>query len=247
MSSDQASRHLRVIAIIPAYNEENSVRRIVKDASRFVDEILVVDDGSEDMTAKEAESAGATTIKHHSNSGIGSSLRTGYGYCLSKPCDIVVQLDADRQHDPQFVPLMINHMITNNLDIVTGSRFLGQRNDDHALPRRAGIKLFSVLASSYGPARITDVTSGFRAYRTTALRLIGDVADRHWSFDQTLRALKLGLKYGEYPVLMPKRNSGKSQFSARTFFLYPPRMTGDVLKIALSGSQHDEAKMSQEL
>ena len=234
MSSDSASRHLRVIAIIPAYNEENSVGSVVKDASRFVDEILVVDDGSEDMTAKEAESAGATTIKHLSNSGIGSSLRTGYDYCLSKSCDIVVQLDADGQHDPQFVPLMINHMITNNLDIVTGSRFLGQRNDDYVLLRRAGIKVFSVLASSYGPARITDVTSGFRSYRSTALRLIGDVADRHWAFDQTLRALKLGLKYGEYPVLMPERNRGKSQFNARTFFLYPIRMTGVALKVALS-------------
>ena len=234
MSSDSASRHLRVIAIIPAYNEENSVGSVVKDASRFVDEILVVDDGSKDMTAKEAESAGATTIKHLSNSGIGSSLRTGYDYCLSKSCDIVVQLDADGQHDPQFVPLMINHMITNNLDIVTGSRFLGQRNDDYVLLRRAGIKVFSVLASSYGPARITDVTSGFRSYRSTALRLIGDVADRHWAFDQTLRALKLGLKYGEYPVLMPERNSGKSQFNAKTFFLYPIRMTGVALKVALS-------------
>ena len=247
MSSDLASRHLRVIAIIPAYNEVNSVSRIVKDASRFVDEIVVVDDGSEDMTAKEAESAGAKTIRHPSNSGIGSSLRTGYGYCLSKPCDIVVQLDADGQHEPQFVPLMIDHMITNNLDIVTGSRFLGQRSVDYALLRRAGIKLFSVVASSYGSARITDVTSGFRAYRRTALRLIGDVADRHWAFDQTLRALKLGLKYGEYPVLMPKRNSGKSQFTARAFFLYPIRMTGVVLKVGLSRSQKDKANMREKL
>jgi len=247
MSSDPASRHLRVIAIIPAYNEENSVRRIVKDASRFVDEILVVDDGSEDMTVREAELAGAKTIKHLANSGIGSSLRTGYRYCLSKPCDIIVQLDADGQHDPQFVPLMINHMITNNLDIVTGSRFLGQHSEYHALLRRAGIKLFSVLASSYGSARITDVTSGFRAYRRTALRLIGDVADRHWAFDQTLRALKLGLKYGEYPVLMPKRNSGKSQFTARAFFLYPIRMTGVVLKVGLSRSQKDKANMREKL
>ena len=247
MSPDPASRHLRVIAIIPAYNEENSIRRIVKDASRFVDEILVVDDGSEDMTAKEAESAGAKTIRHLSNSGIGSSLRTGYSYCLSKPCDIVVQLDADGQHDPQFVPLMINHMITYNLDIVTGSRFLGERSEDHALLRRAGIKLFSVLASSYGSARITDVTSGFRAYRSAALRLIVDVADRHWAFDQTLRALKLGLKYGEYPVPMPKRNSGKSQFGARTFSLYPIRMTGVVLKVGLSRSQKDKAKVREKL
>src|SRR3989442_15887856 len=191
MSSDSASRHLRVIAIIPAYNEENSVRRIVKDASCFVDEVLVVDDGSEDMTAKAAESAGAKTIKHLSNLGIGSSLRTGYSYCLSKPCDIVVQLDADGQHDPQFIPLMVEHMITNDLDIVTGSRFLVHGNQDQALLRRVGIKLFSILASSYGSTRITDVTSGFRAYRSTTLKLIGDVADRHWAIDQTLRALKL--------------------------------------------------------
>src|SRR3989442_4354731 len=107
MSSDLASRHLRVIAIIPAYNEVNSVSRIVKDASRFVDEIVVVDDGSEDMTAKEAESAGAKTIRHPSNSGIWSSLPTGYGYCLSKPCDIVVHVNAHGQHEPPLVPCMI--------------------------------------------------------------------------------------------------------------------------------------------
>lgn len=238
-----ASTRPRVIAIIPAYNEENSVGPIVKETSRFVDEVLVVDDGSKDKTGDEAESAGATTIKHPINSGIGSSLRSGYGYCLSNACDFIVQLDADGQHDPEFIPQMIDHLVRNDFDIVTGSRFLFPGSEDQVFLRRAGIKLFSVLASSFGSARITDVTSGFRVYRRSALKLIGDVANRHWAFDQTLRALKFGLKYGEYPVLMTKRQSGKSQFNAKTFLLYPPRMTRVMLKVGLSGTPKDTADM----
>src|SRR5690348_10840450 len=94
---------LNVIAIIPAFNEEHTVGRVVNKTLPFVNEVLVIDDGSSDATSKVAATAGANTVKHSINLGIGSSLRTGYNYCLSRSCDIVIQLDADGQHDPNFI------------------------------------------------------------------------------------------------------------------------------------------------
>jgi glycosyltransferase involved in cell wall biosynthesis len=227
-----------IAAVIPAYNEESSIFSVVKDASHFVDEVVVIDDGSGDRTVELAAQAGAKVICHPSNLGIGSSLKTGYKYCLSRGYDLVVQLDADGQHDPRHIPQMVDYLVNNGKDIVTGSRFLEHRAPTSVPIRRIGIRFFSAVGSLLGSTRITDVTSGYRVYKSSALRLLWNVDDRHWAIGQTLQAVSLGLRYGEIPIQMQNRTQGSSQFDARTMILYPLRMSRVILKTAVSGSSN---------
>ena len=219
------------IAIIPAFNEAGSICGVVTETLKHVDEVLVIDDGSNDKTAEEARRGGAKVIVHATNQGIGSSLRTGYAYCAQCKCDLVVQLDADGQHDPRFISSMIRHLIEGGYDVVTGSRFLNKEMSEYPLIRRTGIRLFSSLAGILSASRITDITSGFRVYRQPILRSIAEVKDRHWAVDQTLRSFKLGLRYSEFPVVMPLRRTGRSQFDPSTLLFYPLRMSRVLLRV----------------
>lgn len=223
-----------VFAIIPAYNESVKIRDVIKSTANFVSKVIVIDDCSTDDTKFIAECAGAKVIRHLYNTGVGGSLRTGYKYCLNEKCDLVVQLDADGQHDPRHIPLMLNRLIDEKRDIVTGSRFLtGEGNEHHHFIRRAGIRFFSKLVRAIGGTKITDITSGFRAYRMNAIRALAEMDDKHWAVDQTLRALLLGFNYGELSVSMPKRIAGKSQFTMVTFVKYPMIMSKVILTAIL--------------
>jgi glycosyltransferase involved in cell wall biosynthesis len=222
-----------VAAIIPAHNEASSIRQVVRDVKRYVDEVIVIDDCSTDETAEEARAEGAKVIRHVFNTGVGGALRTGYVYCLEMGFPIVVQLDADGQHDPKYIPLLIDTLRTNNLDIVTGSRFLVETKGSHSFIRRLGIRFFSQTVHLLTSKKVTDITSGYRVYNIKAIRELEDIDEKHWAVDQTLRAVKLGLKYQEVPVEMPIRQKGKSQFDFTTFAWYPFRMFRVILSIML--------------
>ncbi len=220
------------MAIIPAHNESSMIGEVVRNSCKYVSEVVVVDDCSTDDTARIARKEGAKVIKHIYNTGVGGALRTGYRYCLNSNCDLVVQLDSDGQHDPAYIPVIVNHLINGESDIVTGSRFLNESHKEYSVVRRAGIRFFSGVVKAVGHADLTDITSGFRAYRIDAIKALFDIEDKHWAVDQTLRALILGFKYEEVAVEMPKRLVGKSQFTPSTFFLYPISMF-KVISIAL--------------
>lgn len=222
-----------IAAIIPAHNEADSIGQIVKDARKFVDEVIVIDDCSTDETADIASAAGARVIKHVFNTGIGGALRTGYVYCLEQKFSTVVQLDGDGQHDPKFIPFLLDTLRSSNLDIVTGSRFLNKNHLSHSFVRRVGIRFFSDTVQFLTSKKVTDITSGYRVYNIKAISKLEDIDEKHWAVDQTLRAIKLGLKYQEVPVEMPLRQNGKSQFDLTTFTWYPFRMFRVILSIML--------------
>jgi glycosyltransferase involved in cell wall biosynthesis len=97
---------MRSIVVVPAYNESETVGQVVVDALEHVDHVVVVDDGSSDDTAAVARQHGATVIEHVINTGIGGALRTGYRYAIKRDYDVVVQVDADGQHDPRSIPYL---------------------------------------------------------------------------------------------------------------------------------------------
>src|SRR3989442_7815306 len=101
----------KTVAIIPAFNEADSICGVVSETLKHVGEVVVIDDGSKDRTAEEAKRSGARLIKHATNQGIGSSLRDGYAYCAGSKCDLVVQLDADGQHDPRSILSMVQYLM----------------------------------------------------------------------------------------------------------------------------------------
>ena len=123
------SPELRKLAIVPAYNEQGMVGRVVRDIRRQAPDfdVLVVDDGSTDATAGEAEAEGATVLRHPYNLGIGGAVQSGYKYALRGDYDVAVQVDGDGQHKPEYLAQMLAALQTTGeeADMVYGSRFRG--------------------------------------------------------------------------------------------------------------------------
>ena len=160
-----------ILACIPAYNEESNIENLVKSALPHVDSILVCDDGSTDDTAKLAKKAGAMVISHNTNKGYGAAIISLFEYARSNNIEIMITLDGDGQHDPDQIPLLLDRIAKNNVDVVIGSRFLDDTTKSPGY-RKAGIKIIT-HASNYGTDfKITDSQSGFRAYSKNAVNLI---------------------------------------------------------------------------
>jgi len=222
---------MKVCAVIPAYNEEKTVGDIVQQTKQYVDSVFVVDDGSMDGTAEIARQHGAEVIQHRVNQGVGAAQQTGYDVAICKDFDYVIQLDSDGQHDPKYIPEMLE--IAQSCDMVIASRFRENNNDGYPFVRRLGIYFYSQLVNTLTHANITDVTSGYRIYRTECLKKLSQLPKKHWAIAQTLEVAKKGFEIREIPVGMPVRKQGKSQFSFITYCLYPVIMIWVITRVML--------------
>lgn len=231
MNPTKHQKNTSVVAVIPAYNESGTIGDIIEKTEEYVDDVVVVDDGSTDMTSTIAQDHGATVISHAINTGVGGAVRTGYLYAIRNDYDFIVQIDADGQHDPSYIPELLE--IAKNYDMVIGSRYLNDSYKDYSLTRNVGIQFFTTVVNVLGGLDITDVTSGFRIYRVDRLEEILHHSDSHWAVEQTLSAAKQGLETTEISVEMPTRDEGESQFTLDTFALYPIRMADVLLRILI--------------
>jgi glycosyltransferase involved in cell wall biosynthesis len=161
----------KILMLVPAYNEEESIGEVIKKIRAIYPEVLVYDDGSTDETANVAESNGAMVIRNNRNRGYGRALKTLFQHAVVMDVDIVVTIDSDGQHDPNQIPQLIQPLLENKADIVIGSRFLTD-DDKPNVPkyRRFGIKTITKFAQAGCFDKITDATSGFRAYSTNSLK-----------------------------------------------------------------------------
>jgi len=168
----------RVVAAIPAFNEEKTIGSIVLLARRYVNQVLVVDDGSTDHTALVAERAGAVVVSHGTNRGYGSALRSCFSYARLHDVDVLVILDGDGQHRPQFIPTVIGPIKQGDTDVSIGSRFLAKKSEE-MIPRhrRVGIKILTLLSNlgSKTGSRVRDGQSGFRAFSRAAINALDPV------------------------------------------------------------------------
>ena len=160
-----------IIAAMPAHNEEERIARVVLGAKKHVDKVVVVDDGSEDMTAEIAEALGAMVVRHEENRSYGAAIRTCFESVKELDAEIMVILDSDGQHDPSFIPDFIKAMKTNKADVVIGSRFLG-KNTTVPKYRIAGMKVLNISTQLAGNIKTTDSQSGYRAYSRRAIEKI---------------------------------------------------------------------------
>lgn len=222
---------MRTVAVVPAYNEASTIGSVIERTSEHVDKVVVVDDGSTDETAEIAREYGATVITHAINTGVGGAVRTGYLYAIRHDYDFVVQVDADGQHDPSYIPKLLETARDN--DMVIGSRYLNESYKEYSLVRNLGIRFFTWVVNVVGGVEITDVTSGYRVYRVDRLREILHRSDKHWAVEQTLAAARNDLRMQEVSVKMPTRDEGDSQFTLETFVLYPLRMADVVFRILI--------------
>jgi glycosyltransferase involved in cell wall biosynthesis len=222
---------VRTVAVIPAYNESATIGDVLDSVQEHVDEIVVVDDASTDETVAVVKDRGVTVIEHVFNTGVGGALRTGYEYAIRYGFDVVVQVDADNQHDPGYIPDMLAAIEDN--DLVIGSRYLNESYREYPLIRKLGISFFTRLVNLLGGIEVTDVTSGFRVYRTEVLAEIIHESNNHWAVEQTFEAAREGYRIEEVSVEMPTRQAGSSQFDLVTLLLYPTRMVDIILRIVI--------------
>ena len=227
----QEEGSLRVCAIIPAFNEAKTIAEIVRETSKHVDRVFVVDDGSVDGTAEVARQNGAEVIQHVVNCGPGAALQSGCDAAMLNRFDYVVQVDGDGQHNPKYIPEMLK--VARECDMVIASRFLNHSHQSYPLVRRVGIPFFTYVVNLLTHAGITDITSGYRVYRTQSLHRLSRAPNRHWAVAQTMEAAKKGFRIKDVSIEMPLRNAGKSQFSLTRYGLYPIRMTWAILKVIL--------------
>ena len=178
-----------LVACIPAYNEEKTIAKVIIGTRKYVDQVIVGDDGSEDMTAEIAESLGATVVRHEDNLGKGAILRSLFEASLKVGASIIVTLDADGQHDPHDIPLVVRPVLDGKADLCIGARFSGKNH----IPkyRRIGNRLLDAVTNLRATSKLTDTQSGFRAYSREAVERI-EVRDDGISADSQI--LKSALK-----------------------------------------------------
>ena len=153
----------RVVAVIPCYNTAPHIAEVVTKVRQYVDQVIVVDDGSTDATAEIARAAGAEVVSHKRNLGYGEVIKTCFREAQKNGNDILVTIDGDGQHDPRQIPQVILPILTAKADMVIGSRFLGNKQ---TVPRyrRFGIKAITWLWNFGSEVKVSDTQSGFRAY-----------------------------------------------------------------------------------
>ena len=161
-----------IIACIPAFNEERTIAKVILQTQKYVDMVIVCDDGSRDMTAEIAEKLGVVVVKHPRNLGYGASLNTLFKEAIKFNPSCIVTIDADGQHDPSNIPKLVEPIVMGEADIVIGSRFLSSR-DSAPRYRRLGIKLITSITRKVSYKQITDAQSGFRAYSRKAIEVLG--------------------------------------------------------------------------
>lgn len=169
---------MNVVAVIPAYNEENRIRAAIRDAQVFVSHVVVVDDCSRDSTGAFAMEEGAHVLRHVVNRGQGAAIQTGVDFALRELlADIVVHFDGDGQMQGKDIPLMLQHMTTGDIDIVLGSRFLGKESE---MPRSRWFTLKAALLFTrvVSGINVTDPHCGFRVLSRAACERIRFSQDR---------------------------------------------------------------------
>ena len=157
-----------VAVLLPAYNEEIAIASMILLSSRYVDEVIVIDDGSTDRTKEVSELAGATVLSHKINKGKGVALKTGFEY--AKDFDIIVTIDADGQHNPSEIPLLIKPIEDGQADLVNGSRYINGHETSTPKYRRVGQTVLDKTTNMASGITITDSQSGFRAFSSECFK-----------------------------------------------------------------------------
>jgi len=210
-----------IVACIPAYNEERTIARVVLSTQKYVDKVIVCDDGSQDMTAQIAQSLGAIVVQHPNNMGKGATLRTLFRTSLDAGAKVVVTLDGDGQHDPAEIPVVIRPVMEGTADISIGARFHGK--NEIPTHRIIGNKLLNYLTNIGNGEKLMDTQSGFRAYSRRAIEDIEVKEDGMGADSQILLdARKSNLKISESMISVT--------YGKDTSTHHPIRHLGDVVQ-----------------
>lgn len=213
----------KTLVIIPAYNEEESIQKVVESVYKQDIEncdVLVVNDGSKDNTYKEAKKTKAIVIDAPNNLGIGGAVQTGYLYAQQNNYDIAIQLDGDGQHDPKYIKNLIKKILDGN-DLVIGSRFIEKTKYEQTFFRMLGINTISTVTKMMTGFKIYDTTSGYRAVNKNIIKEF--VENYPYDYPEpctNMYMIKKGYKIKEIPVEMKQRETGVSSISPLQSVIY---------------------------
>jgi len=225
----------RILIVMPALNEQASVATVIGQVREALPEadLLVVDDGSADETARLAREAGAHVARLAVNLGVGGAMRTGFRYAAARGYDVVVQVDADGQHDPEELDALLSGL--DEADIVIGSRFAGKGSYKAVGPRKYAMVVLSLVFSWLAKTKLTDITSGFKAMGPRAIRMFAAYYPAEYLADTVeglVMAIRGKLVIKEIPVIMRERAAGTPSHSPIKSAVYLAR-AGLALLLAL--------------
>lgn len=219
---------LRTLIIIPAYNEEGSIEKVVNNLiEKFPKyDYLVINDGSTDHTQSICNSNKYQVVNLVINMGIGGAVQTGYRYAWDNHYDIAVQIDGDGQHDVSYLEEMIRPIEEGQADIVIGSRFLEKEGFQSTRIRRVGINFLSFLGKLLTGVRVKDITSGYRVVNTKFIRIFAlDYPADYPEPEAMVIAAVHGGRIKEYPVIMRERKAGESSITMKKSIYYMCKVT----------------------
>ncbi len=204
---------VRRIAIVPAFNEERNIVRLLDELAKLDAglEVVVISDGSTDRTASVARAAGAHVVELPFNLGIGGAVQTGFLFAWKNGFELAVRLDGDGQHDPGQLAAVVAPVVAGEADLVIGSRFLAIGGYRSSAARRIGIRVLALVVSWIGRKRLTDTTSGFQALNRRAIGLFAAALPHDYpEVEGLVIAIRHKLRVLEVPVTMREREHGRS-------------------------------------
>lgn len=219
---------MKKLIIIPAYNEESNIVDTVSRANQLSPDydVMVINDASTDHTREKCEQNDIPHLNLPVNLGIGGAVQTGYRFASRHGYDIAVQVDADGQHNPEFLKKMEQILVDEEADMIIGSRFLENEGFQSSFMRRVGINFFSGLICILTGQRITDPTSGLRMVGKNAIKLFSQDYPSDYPEPETdVQLVSRGYKVIEIPVVMNERQGGESSISARKSIYYMIKVT----------------------
>lgn len=229
----------KICVVVPAYNEEANIAGVIQSLKAWRADlaVVVINDGSSDRTAQVAEATGqAIVLNLPCNLGIGGGVQTGFRFAARNGYDIAIQFDGDGQHVAQEINKLLAPIVAGEADMVIGSRFIGEDRSgfQSTFMRRVGIRIFALLNSIIIRQKVTDNTSGFRAYSRRAFCLLAKFYPVDYPEPEAVILLgQNGFRIREVPVLMRARTGGESSISGLGSAYYMFKVITSILVAAV--------------
>ena len=219
---------MKTLIIIPAYNEEKCIKKVVDNVMEVNNnvDVLVVNDGSKDDTLIEAKKTKAKVLNLPFNLGIGGAVQAGYLYAYKNNYDVAIQLDGDGQHNPKYLEELVNIIKENKAEMVIGSRFIEETGYNQTFARMFGIRIIRVIMKIFTGKKIFDPTSGYRAVNKRIIKKFSENYPYDYPEpDTNMRLLKEKVQIMEIPVEMHNRETGKSSITPLKSIYYMIKVT----------------------
>ncbi len=239
----------KLLILIPAFNEEENLPTVLEQLQAlsertkelgWTQHILVIDDGSDDETARVTRECKINLLQHNVNLGYGAALQSGFTYALHEKFDGILSIDADGQHQPGDILHLLKMFNTGNYDVVLGSRFVENTGYKTNWPRRLGIYIFSFVLKILSGKKIADVTTGFQLVSPRVAALFAKEYPHDYPDAQVLLLLSMtGFRIKEVPIVVKQRTSGTSMHGGPIKSLvYPIRNVLAIFVVLLKVSHH---------